>query len=265
IVTTKYSLHGNIVFTPDGNEAYWSGWYPSKNSTEEKQQILTTRLEDGKWCKPELASFSEIGFDDDCPYVSPDGNKLFFLSKRPLKPGEENSTKENIWYLTREGNGWSNPTPVEAVNSLNLHWQVSADKKGNLYFGARDPEGINFGEIFCSRFVNGNYTTPEKLGAAINSENSEGQPNISPDGDYILFDRASRQGHQMGIFISFLKSDGSWTEAKSIADTAKINPVCQCCYVTHDGKYLFYISGYSNEWGSFWVNTDFIDKMRPKD
>ncbi|MFH0736701.1 MAG: ankyrin repeat domain-containing protein [bacterium] len=262
IVTTKYAIHGNIVFSPKGDEAFWSGWYPSKNSTEEKQQILTAIIENGKWTKPQRASFSQVGFEDDCPFISPDGSKLFFVSKRPINPDEEKSAKENIWYVTKEGDNWGNPKPLDVVNSLILHWQVSVDKTGNLYFEARDPEGKNFGEIFCSKYINGEYNKPEKLSEKINSSNYEGCPYISPEGDYILFDRGSQQGMQMGLYISFLKKDGSWTEAKSITEAAKIDPGAQCCYVTQDGKYLFYIGGYTNEFGVFWVKTDFINEMK---
>ncbi len=262
IVTTKYAIHGNIVFSPKGDEAFWSGWYPSKNSTEEKQQILTSKIINGKWSKPERASFSQIGFDDDCPFISPDGSKLFFVSKRPIKPNEENSVKENIWYLIKDGDNWVNPKPVDIVNSLTLHWQVSVDKAGNLYFEARDPEGKNFGEIFCSKYENGEYLRPEKVSEKINSANYEGSPYISPDGDYILFDRGSQQGMQIGLYISFLKKDGAWTEAKSITEAAKIDPGAQCCYVSQDGKYLFYIGGYTNEFGVYWVKTDFINEMK---
>lgn len=264
IISTKYALHGNVSFTPKGDEAYWSGWYPSKNSTEEVLQILSMKLENGKWTKPDIASFSKIGFDDDSPFVTPDGNKIFFTSRRPLT-GEKKSEKENIWFVTREKNGWTEAMPLEIVNNQVLHWQLSTDNNGNLYFGARDPEGKNFGEIFCSKYSNGIYLRPEKLDTSINSENSEGSPYIAPDGSYLLFDRATKQGQQMGIFISFLKSDGTWTDGKSITADAKINPVSQCCNITKDGKNLFYVSWYGSEWASFWVNAGFIEEMRQKE
>ena len=261
IVSTKYMLHGNILFSPKGDEAYWSSWCPSEKSTAEQAQILTMKQRDGIWTKPELATFSEIGFDDDCPFISPDGNKLFYVSRRPLKQGAEKSEKENIWYVTREGNNWVNPTPIDVVNLFKMHWQISVDQKGNLYFGAMDTEELNEGEIFCSKFENGKYAKAEKLSKNINSENSEGSPYISPNGDYLLFDRAS-QGMQMGLFISFQNDDGSWTEAKAIAETAGINTRSQCPVVTPDGKYLFFINWYAGQSAAFWVNAGFIEKMQ---
>ena len=143
-----------------------------------------------------------------------------------------------------------------------MHWQVSVDKKGNLYFGARDPGGVKFGEIFCSKYVDGEYRKPEKLSDKVNSVNNEGSPYISPDGDFLLFDRASSFGQQMGLYISFPDKDGSWTEAKPIAEIAKISPTSQCCNVSYDGKFLFYVSGYRNQFGVYWTDTGFINRMK---
>jgi len=264
IVSTKYMIHGIVVFSPDGETAYWSGTYPSKESPEEKYQILTSKLENGKWSRPKLASFSKIGFDDDVPFVTPDGTKMIFLSRRPLTPGGKISEKENIWFANRRGNSWSELKLLEVVNSISVHWQVSTDLKGNLYFGGQDPEGKRFSEIYCSKYENGKYLKPEKLSNSVNSEDREFSPYISPAEEYIIFSRASTMGHQMGLYISFLKSDGSWTEAQSITEPAKISPASQCGHVTLDGKYLFYIAHYRSEFAVFWVNTAFISDLKGK-
>jgi ankyrin repeat protein len=261
IVTTKYMVHGNITFNPEGDEAYWSPFMPV-NSLEEAGRILTSKSINGQWSKPELASFSKIGYHDDSPSFSPDGKKLFFLSRRPVTTGESISAKENIWFVTLEGKGWSDPKPVIVVNSLSMHWQISVDKKGNLYFAARDPEGKKFGEIFCSKYYNGEYQNPERLSPVVNSENYEGSPYISPDGDYLLFERASSFGQQMGLFISFLNKDGSWGEPKPVAQAAGISPYSQGGKISPDGKFLFYVAPYTGEFGVYWVKADFIRRMR---
>jgi len=263
IVSTRYDLHGNIVFSKDADLAFWSGWFPVKGSTDKTDQlIMTAQIVDGKWTKPIIASFSQPGLGDDSPFITPDGKMLFFVSERPLKAGIAKSDKENIWFVTRNGDSWSEPQPLIEVNHLNLHWQLSADKKGNLYFGARDPEEKGFGEIFCSDFINGKYQQPRKLSSNINSENSEGSPYISPDGDYLLFDRSTSFGQQMGIYISFRNSDGSWMKAVPIAEKAKIYPESHCPRVTSDGKYLFYMSWLGTSSAAFWTKADFINELR---
>ena len=266
IVTTQDMLHGNVVFTPDGLEAYWSGTYPAAGSDRLNYQILTMKLENGIWRAPRLAPFCQIEYQDDCPYVAPDGGKIFFLSKRPLKPGDPLADRENIWYAERKGDGWGEPKYLgDEINSLSVHWQVSTDRRGNLYFGGQDPDGKNMRDIFVSRFENGKYLRPEKLDFTVSSENLEHSPFIAPDGSYIVFSRASQQRAQLGIFISFKKKDGKWGEAACLNDIIGCPAATQCTYVTHDGKYFFYISWGSSNWASYWINSDFIEKMRPKD
>ena len=266
IVTTQYMIHGNVVFTPDGLEAYWSGTYPAAGSDQLNYQILMMRQENGIWRSPRLAPFCRIEYQDDCPSITPDGQRIFFLSKRPLKPDGPLEDKENIWYARRKGEGWGEPQPLgDEINALSLHWQLSTDLKGNLYFGGQEPGGRTLSDIFVSRYENGKYLKPEKLDPTISSNDLEHSPSISPDGSFIIFSRASQQRVQLGIFISFRKKDGTWGKAVCLNEIVGCPTATQCTYITLDGKYLFYVSWLSSNWASYWVKSDFIEKLRPKD
>jgi len=266
IVTTQYMLHGNVGFTPDGREAYWSGTFPAAGSDGLDYQILMMKQVKGVWRAPQLAPFCRIEFQDDSPHIAPDGKKIFFLSKRPLKRGEPLSDRENIWYAERKGDAWGEPTYLgDEINSLSAHWQVSTDLKGNLYFGGQDPDGTTMRDIFVSRYKNGKYLKPEKLDSTVSSADLEHSPFIAPDGSYLIFSRASQQRTQLGIFISFKKKEGRWGEAVCLNDIIGCPAATQCTSVTPDGKYLFYISWGSSNWASYWIRSDFIEKMRPKD
>ncbi len=265
IVSTQYMIHGNVVFTPDGLEAYWSGTYPAAGSGRLDYQILMMRQEDGIWRAPRLAPFCRVEYQDDCPFVTPDGRRIFFLSKRPLKPGGPLANKENIWSAERQGDGWGEPRPLgDEINALSVHWQVSTDLKGDLYFGGQDPEGRTMSDIFVSRYQNGKYRKPEKLDSTVSSADLEHSPCISPDGSYIIFSRASQQRVQLGIFISFKKKDGAWGEAVCLNEIVGCPTATQCTSVTPDGKCFFYISWLSSDWASYWVKSDFIERLRPK-
>lgn len=266
IVTTQYMIHGNVVFTPDGFEAYWSGTYPAAGTDKLNYQILMMKQVNGKWRAPQLASFCRIEYQDDCPSVAPDGKRIFFLSKRPLRRGEPLSERENIWYVERTGDAWGEPKYLgDEVNSLSVHWQVSADLEGNLYFGGQDPDGKTMRDIFVSRHNAGTYLKPEKLDPTVSSAGLEHSPFIAPDGSYLIFSRASQQRTQLGIFISFKTKEGRWGEAVCLNDIIGCPAATQCTYVTHDGEYLFYISWGSSNWASYWIRSDFIEKLRPKD
>jgi len=266
IVTNQYMLHGNIVFTPDGREAYWSGTYPAAGSDGLPYQILTMKQVNGIWSSPQLAPFCKIEYQDDCPSVTPNGKKIFFLSRRPLKPGEPLADRENIWYAERKGDGWGEPKCLgDEINSLSPHWQVSTDLKGNLYFGGQDSKDGNMRGVYISRYKNGRYQKPERLVLAASPDYLEHSPFVAPDGSYIIFSRASQQMAQLGIFISFKKKDGRWGEAVCLNDIIGCPAASQCTYVTRDEKYFFYVSWGSSNWASYWVKSDFIEKLRPKD
>ncbi len=116
--------------------------------------IWMTKMQDGRWTLPEAVPFSlavKGKYIDDVPCISPDGEKMFFTSTRPI--GADSSAKENIWFAERTAGGWSEPTPLNAeVNEMNLHWQVSLANSGTLYFAALagDSYGGN-SDIYYSR------------------------------------------------------------------------------------------------------------------
>lgn len=107
------------------------------------------------------------------------------------------------------------------VNSLEgIHWQLSVDKNGNLYFGTwkQSKEGKYTGNIYCSSYENGQYKKPEKLGPEINIPGHYNRsPFIAPDGSYLLFN--SQDASKMTtLLICFRKSDGTWTKPKDLCN-----------------------------------------------
>jgi len=91
-----------------------------------------------------------------------------------------------------------------------------------LYFKR---SGGGMSNIFRSRFINGNYEEPEKLGDAINSDTIEDHPFIAPDERYLLFS-------------SWRRPDGYGE-----ADLYISSP---------DGKYFFFNSYKKSEYNPFW-------------
>jgi ankyrin repeat protein len=265
IVSTQDMIHGNVVFAPDGGEAYWSGTYPAAGSDKLPYQIRMMKRTKGVWGPPRLAPFCRIEYGDDCPYITPDGRRVYFLSRRPVKEGGPMAERENVWTAERKGDAWGEPGYLgDEINSLSLHWQVSTDLAGNLYFGGQDPDGKTMGDIFVSRAENGRLLKPEKLGPTVSSADHEHSPFIAPDGSYIVFSRASQRRSQLGLFISFRKKDGGWGDAVCLNEVIGCPTASQCTYVTPDGKYFFYVSWGFGEWAAYWVKADFIDKLRPK-
>ncbi len=251
------SFHSAIVFNPENNECYWQCDLGKQEFT-----IMWSRIKDGKWTKPEIAPFAKTEYRDDSPFISPDGQKLFFLSRRPLIEGEKPG-KENIWVMDRLENGWSEPRPLpDYINSIpRIHWQISVDNKGNLYFSSNQMESRGRrGDILYSEFKDGAYANPEKLESIINSPDYEFSPFISPDGSYLLFSRETYGNGTCRIYITFKTKEGNWTEPVNLNDNYGIKGICPM--ITKDGKYLFYLDWVNSRSQPFWVNAEFIDELR---
>jgi len=247
------SEHSPAAFSPDGTEFYWTQAF--------RGPIAFSKLENGRWTAPAPAPFvSEFGEGE--PIFSPDGQRLYFLSMRPLEPGAEPG-KENIWYVDREGDGWAEARPVDAVvNEFDHHWLFSVSEGGTLYFSSIRGDGYGGRDLFRSRRVNGVHQAPENLGPVINSEETDHTPFIAPDESYLLF---SSSGHDdtpgdFRFFISYRTEDGGWSTPQPLDHVTR--PVEQplCPLVTADGRFLFFI-GSGDIW---WTRADFIEEMRPR-
>jgi hypothetical protein len=267
--STYQGFHSNIVFSPDGKEAYWQ---LNAGHGSRLQAIFESRYVDGVWTKPRVASFSSLveGGLDDAPFISPDGKKFFFLSYRPVAKGSE-SRKCNIWMMDRTGEGWSEPKPLPSVvNSLEgIHWMLSVDMQGNLYFGTWKPRegGMTTGSIYCSKYENGQYTRPEELGPAINVPGYNYSPFIAPDGSYLIYSR-KEPSKPIRLFIGFRDSEGTWTVPRDLSKIIGLESsdtdVLQgdCPLVTRDGRYLFFRDDLGGRLRPCWIESGFIAELR---
>src|SRR5664279_3235200 len=82
IVSDGFS-NRDMAISPDGNDLYYTlQWSYGLFSV-----ILHSTKINGEWTRPETASFSGR-FNDLEPAYSPDGQKLFFTSNRPLRTSD---------------------------------------------------------------------------------------------------------------------------------------------------------------------------------
>lgn len=257
IISSVWSLHSTAVFSPDGNEVYWAPMMTFPGEIYSRGGLLTMKQVDGRWSAPAWAPFSGPDVDDDVPFFSSDGNRIYFISTRPL-PGEAQPGGEKIWFADRTAGGWAKPQPLDpAVNAHPMHWEFSLDREGNLYFAGQAPDSLGLDDISLARFSGGRYEPPVNLGAPINSAAGENAPFIAPDGSYLLFQR------QSDIWASFRNPGGAWSEPVKLGPEVNSPSIEICPVVTADGKYLFFLSQRNGESGAYWVRADVIEKARP--
>ena len=242
-------LHTPPIFSPDGLEVYWKPM-----STIGRAKIFEMKLEEDMCTKPFYASFNFKSIND-APFITRDAERLYFLS------AEESTYKkfdENIYYVTRSEDDWSNPKMIsDHINDFSLHWGFSVSDNYNLYFQDADNH-----DIYYSKFIDGKYLKSEKLPAAINSLNMmEGTPFIAPDESYLIFDR--RRGGYTDLFISFKDNDANWTEAINMGPLINTDGNELYAQVTADNSYLFFLRMTDSGCFPYWVKASVISGLRP--
>jgi ankyrin repeat protein len=264
ILSSNFQLSGGIAFSLSGEEIYWSQLYPVPGSQQEVSKIMMMKFDSKKWNLPALAPFCLDEYEYNCPFISPDGNSMFFMSNRPVDSVEQ-GRKENLWFMNKNKIGWSEPQIVDKIiNNMSLQGQMSVDNEGNLYFMSNEGVGKSTRDIYCSRFVEGKYQKPENLGDSINTVGWETSPFIALDGSYLLFDRYSKEYGGFCIYISFKKEDQTWTQAKRIFPLGVFNKPHRTGLVTRDGKYLFFMGWRDSNWKFYWTNSKIIDELKPR-
>ncbi|MEX2088859.1 MAG: hypothetical protein WEB62_03770 [Bacteroidota bacterium] len=228
------------TFAPDGNMAYFTVSTPAYGRLH---VIMETHLVEGTWASPRVASFSGQYGDAD-PMFSPDGSKLFFLSRRPI-PGSTAPKREfDIWVVERQiGGDWGTPRHIPEASGPKDEHYVSIASDGTLYISAvrSDINGPQ-ADIYKVPMVNGRYAQPENLGSAINTiEGHETTPWVAPDQSYMVFGARRPGTAGIDLFISF-RRENKWTTAKSLGPLVNSTGNDYCPIGSPDGQWLYFSS-----------------------
>jgi hypothetical protein len=208
--------------------------------------------EDGSWSEIKQAE------PWDCATISPDGNRKYRLTyDRPPQmsfPDKQGQWDEYFWWIERDSNGWSEPELVDsAVNKFKYHWQFCVAADYSLYFGLK-------GDLHRAEYIDGHYLELAPVPGDLNSKQyEEGLPCLAPDESYVVFARV----HQMmgDLWVSFKRSDGTWSPALSLGDAVNTKASELCPQITPDGQFLMFMREDQGYFRVFWVSTNLIDSL----
>ncbi len=261
LVSTLDGDEMNAGFAPDGREFY----YCARDGDD--WSIFWNREAGDHWTEPERMLFT-TGFTDRDFTVSPDGNRIYFGSNRPRKPGGEKLARLDVFYAERgPSGGWSEPVNAgPVINTEHGENYPSVALNGNLYFFSCRDEGHGRCDIYQAKMVDGRYEQPIPLGTAINSDKNDWDAYIAPDESYLIFssqDRTDTLGGQ-DLYISYKMNDGSWSPAQNMGNRVNSKSGEICPSVSLDGKYFFFTSrrrrGHAD---IYWMTTDIIGDLKP--
>lgn len=216
--------------------------------------------EDGWSAESVVISDPRYTFGD--PFLSPDQDRLYFISNRPLEQLDGPPKDFDIWFIERKADGWSDAVNVGTpINSGSDEYYISFSAEGRLYFASNVAAGErtrNFDIYYADPSASG-FETPVLLPGDANSSWYEADAFVSPDESYMIFSSARRDGLGDGdLYISFRGDDGAWSEAANLGPPFSTSGHELCPFVTNDGRFFFYTS---NE-DIYWVDATVLDQYR---
>ncbi len=237
VVSSGFHEHSGFVMTKTMDEGFYSiAWY-------EPTLIMHVKKRGDKWGDVEVAPFSGRYPDDD-PMLGPEGKKLYFMSKRPIIDGKRKAEKEyNVWFVEKDINGkWGTPTYHPGISRFKGRRGTFA-RNGNYYF-CRPKGTIGGWDIYRSRYVDGKYSEAENLGGEINSSSNDFSGQIAPDESFLIYS-SIRPELPFGMYISFRKDSGGWTQPRYFGKAINQGRVERFATLSPNGKYLFFNRQYN--------------------
>jgi hypothetical protein len=220
-----------LTFAPDGSTAYWVEWDGDWGSSAAgKRTIYFSVRSDVGWSSPEPMPFSSDASDDD-PFVSPDGDWLYFVSARPDR---------DIWRYRLDG---SRRLERLSINSPAAEYSPVVVSSGAMYFASARPEGPGQGDLYRAAPDGEAFGGPVVLGPEVNSLHGEWNLWVSADETVLIFEASGRPGNvsASGDLYYSLRIEEGWSPASPLEELntsgsdllPRMHP---------DGKTLFYTS-----------------------
>ncbi|MFW6078837.1 MAG: hypothetical protein ACODAE_04405 [Gemmatimonadota bacterium] len=251
VVSTEDHDDLNAALAPHGREVY----FVRRASGGPFTIHVSRRLRDGGWSESEVAPFSGE-FDDHQPFITADGERLYFTSNRPAASGGDPIAGRDVWMVEAVAGGWSEPRRVEGERlrieppggeELSRFWGLARGPVEGpdraLYFWAERPGSLGGTDLYRAAPAEGGFAEPVNLGPPLNSPGYETGLAVAPDGAAIVFTRdGAPDGHGLGdLYVSIRDGDG-WGEPRNLGPLVNTEAYDYAPRFSPDGRYLFFSS-----------------------
>ena len=232
----------DFCISRNGDEAFFTLQSPSTAIS----QIAVIKKENNDWLGPELLPFCDV-FTYLEPFLSSDGNRLFFASDRPLDDSSQEKKDFDIWYVDRPHKEaqWSEPKNMgKSVNSNLDEFYPTLSDNNNLYFTMDAPNGLGKDDIYFSKWEDGHYSEPVLLNENINSDGYEFNAFISKKEDFLIFTKYNeKDGHGSGdLYISKKDQNGKWQKATNMGLPINSKYMEYCPFYDENNQLLYFTS-----------------------
>ncbi|MFC2156854.1 ankyrin repeat domain-containing protein [Acidobacteriota bacterium] len=231
----------------------------------------------GKWTQWPHFLMKRVGAKWEAPYQSqsvgkpwffdlesvPEGERMIFAWRKNLD-GSGSPDELYLWSSIKTSDGWTDPIRFEAPINQGFDTWPSWSLDKTLYFHSKRADGLGKSDICMSILEDGEYRSVKNMGTLINTEYTEHDPYVAPDGSYLLFSSYKPGGYgEDDIYISFRNNDETWGIPINLGETINSEYSENRVYVTPDGKFLFYTSMRTGNLDIYWADAGIIQDLKP--
>ena len=250
-----------LTFTPDGKTAYFAtsdDFFPFTR----KATIYYSTLVNRTWSTPAIAPFSGQYSDID-PFISRDGNRLYFSSIRPVAGSTR--TDIDIWMVERKASGWSEAVRLgPEINTPDDELYASESTDGTIYFasGPMAPRPGAHWDIFSARRLGNGFAARQRVDG-VNTTPAAGDPNfqsawefnpeISADGRTLVFTSLRPGGLGLGDLYVAHRDGQAWSAPRNLGPTVNTAADEYHATLSRDGRALYFVRRASPVRGDFYL------------
>jgi hypothetical protein len=173
ISTRDYERDG--TFTPNGRTFYFT----KRTIWPYFSAICVSHFVNDRWSEPEVASFSGE-YSDATPFVSPDGKRIYFASRRPVDGSPSQFLR--LWVAERADSGWGAPRALpDSLNGSEGAIAPVEVRDGSLYYVSGEA-----GHVVVARKRGDGWAPPVLAGDSSATGSIELSAYVDPDERYMI-------------------------------------------------------------------------------
>ncbi|TRX62781.1 hypothetical protein FNH22_01410 [Fulvivirga sp. M361] len=177
------------------------------------------------------------------PFVSGDGRSMLYLHDYT-----DDGSHAMMYATKKTVSSWNDGVEVhKVVNKTNLNYRggYSLSFDGDVMYFSSRKSGLGGFDIWSSTYTGATWLAPKNLGAPINSRENEGDPVLSPDGEYLYYMRCADMSEYRGAngcrIVVSKKKNARWSEPIDLPDNINTGN-SQTPRLLSDGRTMIFAS-----------------------
>ncbi len=187
----------------------------------------------------EMASTINFKNKQYFPVLTADNETLIFTAR-------SDDGDENLYTSQLINGNWSAPKSIsDKINTTANEGtcSISADGRTLVFTSCDGKNSMGSCDLYISKKVGEEWSTPENLGSSINTSFWEAQPSLSNDGRILYFSSDRQGGYgRKDLWMSELKENNIWTKAINLGDVINTSNDEISPFIHANGHTLFFAS-----------------------